>query len=337
MNDKFENIEEMLLRYCEGSLNDEENRQVEEWITSDDEHENIARNIHELYWAADTLHVMNKVDTEKALKNLNGKIYRKRLKVVFLWTERVAAILFLPLLFAYLLQLQTNSSNGGVESKTSMMEIRTNPGMTTSFVLPDGTNVSLNSNSLIRYPNVFLGNKREVELLGEAFFDVTKNPEKRFIVKTSCDKRVEVFGTSFNMEAFPGDSLLSTTLLEGKVKFCSGKGCVEMLPGEKLVYNVNTSKAKMIKTDGEVETAWRNGKIIFDDTPFDEVLRMISKRFNVDFVIKNGRYRKDSFTGTFTTQRLEQVLGVFSISSKIKWRYLPTTKTEDKRSVIEVY
>ncbi len=336
MNDKFENIEEMLLRYCEGSLNDEENRQVEEWITSDNEHEDIARNIHELYWAADTLHVMNKVDTEKALKNINGSIYRKRLRTVFLWAERIAAILFLPLLSAYLLQYQTNSS-GGVETKPNMMEIRTNLGMTTSFVLPDGTKVYLNSGSVIRYPNVFSDNKREVELLGEAFFDVTKNPEKRFIVKTSCDKRVEVFGTSFNMEAFPGDSLLSTTLLEGKVKFCGDNGCVEMLPGEKLVYNVNTSKAKMIKTDGEVETAWRDGKIIFDDTPFDEALRMISKRFNVDFVIKNGRYHKDSFTGTFTTQQLEQVLGVFSISSKIKWRYLPTTKSEDKRSIIEVY
>lgn len=330
MNKKPINIEDMLLRYCEGTLNDEEIKFVENWIASDKENEEIARNIHELYWATDTLRIMNSVDTKKALKKTNRILMKKNLGRIFLWTERVAAILFIPLLSAYLFQIRN-------KVEPTMMEIRTSPGMTTAFVLPDGTNVSLNSSSVIRYPNFFTDDKREVELLGEAFFDVTKDPEKLFIVKTSGNERVEVFGTSFNMEAFPGDSILSTTLLEGKVKFYCNAGNIEMRPGEKIVYNTNTSKGKLIMTDGKVETAWRDGKIIFDNTPFDEVLRMISKRFNVDFIVKNEKYRKDSFTGTFSTQHLEQVLGVFSISSKIKWRYMPTTKTEDKRSLIEVY
>lgn len=330
MNRKLENIEEMLLRYCEGSLNNEETRLVEDWIASDKEHEKIARNIHELYWATDTLRIMNGVDAEKALKKTDGVLMKKKFKTVFLWTERIAAMLFVPLLSVYLLQISE-------KSEPTMMEIRTSPGMTTAFVLPDGTNVSLNSSSVIRYPNFFAGDKREVELIGEAFFDVTKNPDKRFIVKTSGNERVEVLGTSFNMEAFPGDSILSTTLLEGKVRFYCSAGSMEMSPGEKIVYNTNTSRGKLVRTDGKVETAWRDGMVIFDNTPFDEVLRIISKRFNVDFVVKNEKYRKDSFTGTFSTQRLEQVLGVFSISSKIKWRYMPTSKTEDKRSIIEVY
>lgn len=333
MNSKPENIEEMLLQYCEGSLDNDESRQVEEWIAASPENEEIARNVHELYWAADTLHVMNKVDSTKAMKKMNSALMKKRFNTVLLWTERIAAVMFLPLLFAYILQLNKDVSESGV----NMLEIRTNPGMTTAFVLPDGTNVSLNSSSVVRYPSTFSDGVREVELIGEAFFDVTKDPEKRFVVKTPGQEMVEVLGTSFNLEAFPGDSVLNTTLLEGKVKFYCHAGSVEMNPGEKLVYNTNTSKAKLVKTTGEVETAWRDGKIIFDDTPFDEVLRMISKRFNVEFVVKNNKYRKDSFTGTFSTQRLEQVLGVFSISSKIRWRYMPTNKTEDKRSVIEVY
>ena len=275
---------------------------------------------------------MDKVDAGKALKKANGKLVRKKIKTVFLWTERAAAIMFIPLLSAYLLQIKNSDV-----AEARMMEIRTNPGMTTAFVLPDGTNVSLNSGSVLRYPEFFSKDKREVELIGEAFFDVTKDPNKRFVVKTSGDERVEVLGTSFNMEAFPGDSILSTTLLEGKVRFVSDAGSVQMNPGEKLVYKNKTSKAKLTKTNGEAETAWKYGKIIFDNTPFNEVLRMLSKRFNVDFVVKNEKYRKDSFTGTFSTQRLEQVLDVFSISSKIKWRYVPTDKTEEKRSKIEVY
>lgn len=326
------NIEELLFRYCEGKLSGDERKHVEEWISASKENEELARTVHELYWAADTLSVMDKVDAGKALKKANGKLVRKKIKTVFLWTERAAAIMFIPLLSAYLLQIKNSDV-----AEARMMEIRTNPGMTTAFVLPDGTNVSLNSGSVLRYPEFFSEDKREVELIGEAFFDVTKDPNKRFVVKTTGDERVEVLGTSFNMEAFPGDSILSTTLLEGKVRFVSDAGSVQMNPGEKLVYNNKTSKAKLTKTNGEAETAWKYGKIIFDNTPFNEVLRMLSKRFNVDFVVKNEKYRKDSFTGTFSTQRLEQVLDVFSISSNIKWRYVPTDKTEEKRSKIEVY
>lgn len=326
------NIEELLFRYCEGKLSGDERKHVEEWISASKENEELAKTVHELYWAADTLSVMDKVDADKALKKANGKLVRRKFKTVFLWAERAAAIMFIPLLSAYLLQIKNSDV-----AEARMMEIRTNPGMTTAFVLPDGTNVSLNSGSVLRYPEFFSEDKREVELIGEAFFDVTKDPNKRFVVKTTGDERVEVLGTSFNMEAFPGDSILSTTLLEGKVRFVSDAGSVQMNPGEKLVYNNKTSKAKLTKTNGEAETAWKYGKIIFDNTPFNEVLRMLSKRFNVDFVVKNEKYRKDSFTGTFSTLRLEQVLDVFSISSKIKWRYIPTDKTEEKRSKIEVY
>lgn len=326
------NIEELLFRYCEGKLSGDGRKHVEEWISASKKNEELAKTVHELYWAADTLSVMDKVDAGKALKKANGKLVRKKIKTVFLWSERAAAIMFIPLLSAYLLQIKNTDV---VEAR--MMEIRTNPGMTTAFVLPDGTNVSLNSGSVLRYPEFFSEDKREVELIGEAFFDVTKDPEKRFVVKTTGDERVEVLGTSFNMEAFPGDSILSTTLFEGKVRFVSDAGSVQMNPGEKLVYNHNSSKVRLIKTNGNAEVAWKYGKIIFDNTPFNEVLRMLSKRFNVDFVVKNEKYRKDSFTGTFSTQRLEQVLDVFSISSNIKWRYVPTDKTEEKRSKIEVF
>ena len=259
------NIEELLFRYCEGKLSGDERKHVEEWISASKENEELAKTVHELYWAADTLSVMDKVDADKALKKVNGKLVRRKFKTVFLWAERAAAIMFIPLLSAYLFQIKNSDV-----AEARMMEIRTNPGMTTAFVLPDGTNVSLNSGSVLRYPEFFSGDKREVELIGEAFFDVTKDPNKRFVVKTTGDERVEVLGTSFNMEAFPGDSILSTTLLEGKVRFVSDAGSVQMNPGEKLVYNNKTSKAKLTKTNGEAETAWKYGKIIFDNTPFNE-------------------------------------------------------------------
>lgn len=84
-----------------------------------------------------------------------------------------------------------------------MMEVRTNPGMTTSVELPDGTEVVLNSSSSLRYPSRFADDKREVKLVGEAFFSVAKD-EKKFIVGTLNNSKIVVHGTEFNVEAYKG-------------------------------------------------------------------------------------------------------------------------------------
>lgn len=94
--------------------------------------------------------------------------------------------------------------------------------------------VNLNSESSLVYPESFEGELRSVRLEGEAFFEVVKNPEKRFVVTTPHNASVEVLGTSFNMEAFKWDSIVSTTLISGKVAFISNSGQVNMKPGEKL-------------------------------------------------------------------------------------------------------
>ena len=110
-----------------------------------------------------------------------------------------------------------------------------------------------------------------------------------------------------------------------------------MKPGQKLMYNTNSSQGKLIQTSGETETAWKDGKIVFLATPLPEALRMLEKRFNVDFVLSNNRLRTEAFNGSFTNQRLERILEIFKISSNIKWRYLDTQDTTNERTRIEIY
>ena len=172
---------------------------------------------------------------------------------------------------------------------------------------------------------------------GEAFFEVVKNPEKRFVVTTPHNASVEVLGTSFNMEAFKWDSIVSTTLISGKVAFISKSGQVDIKPGEKLVYNIQTNRSDIYQTSGEAEISWKDGMIIFKKTPFEEALRMLTKRFNVDFVVSNNKYVKDFFTGSFTNHRLEQILDIFNASSGIKWRYIPSENKLDRKSKVEIY
>lgn len=325
-------VEELLPRYCEGNVSAEEKEKVESWIRQSEEHYNIARQIQLIYLASDTISILDRVDTDNALNKVDGRIRRSQLKRMLIWGQRVAAVLFIPLLAAYLLQLFTPEKRD-----IRMLEVRTNPGMTTSLTLPDGTKVNLNSQSSLTYPETFEGDIRSVRLKGEAFFEVVKNPGKRFVVTTPHNARVEVLGTSFNMEAFEWDSIVSTTLISGKVAFTAQSGRVNIKPGEKLVYNLQANRANIYQTSGEAEISWKDGMIIFKKTPFEEALRMLTKRFNVDFVVSNNKYVKDVFTGSFTDHRLEQILDIFNASSGIKWRYIPSENKLDRKSKVEIY
>ena len=322
-------IEALLPRYFSGEATDEERMRVVQWVRESDEHAHIARQIQQLCLAADALDVLERVDTERALKQVNARIDRARFRRLVRWTERVAAVLFLPLLALSLFLINN-------PEEPRMLEVRTNPGMTTRLTLPDGTQVCLNSESALIYPEKFGGKTRAVKLAGEAFFEVAKDA-RRFVVETPHQAQVEVHGTKFNLEAFALDSIVVTTLLEGRVDFVSAWGNMPMKPGEKLVYHTHGNWMDKFLTDGEVESAWKDGRIVFHNTPFDEALRMLEKRYYVDFVVTNPEYEADSFTGTFTNQRLDRILEIFEISSGVRWRYVPRADKNEIKRKIEIY
>lgn len=331
-------IEEILPRYCSGEATVEECRMVEEWIGQSDENYRIVKQMYTIDQVMGTVQMESKVDMEKALASVSRKMSKAPSHITwFTWVQRAAAILFIPLLIAFAIQNFTPSPT----EVAQMIEVKTNPGMTTTVDLPDGTKVYLNSESSLTYPSFFSKDKRDVKLTGEAFFEVQKDPEHRFIVSGPHHTQIEVLGTSFNVEAFERDSFISTTLVEGKVRFAYQKNrqpaTVDMKPGQKLMYDTTSSQVKLLPTSGETETAWKDGKIIFQATPLPVALRMLEKRFNVTFVLSNNRLRGEAFNGSFTNQRLERILEIFKISSNIKWRYLDTGDTTNERTRIEIY
>ena len=332
-------IEELLPRYCEGVATEEERLQVEMWMSESDENRRMAKQIHALYLATDTVNVMKKVDTEKALLKVKSRMSGNRHKgtMWWQWAQRAAAILFIPLLVTLMLQYW----GGNEKELAQIIEVKTNPGMMTSLTLPDGTLVYLNSESTLSYPSRFDNDTRNVTLQGEAYFEVAKNPEKKFIVSTSHQSQIEVLGTHFNVEAYEKEDRISATLVEGKIGFIYKSNDVSkkvlMDPGQKLVYDSKDNKVQLYATSGESEIAWKEGKIIFRNTPLEEGLRMLEKRYNVEFIIKNDRLKGDSFTGTFTNQRLERILEYFQLSSQIRWRHLDSSNIKDEKSKIEIY
>ena len=141
-------IETLLTKYFEGNTTPPENEQIEAWLNADEEHLRIAKQLNTLYLAVDTQHITKKIDTEKALDKVKSRTKVRNLSW-WGWTQRIAAILSVPLLIG-VLALYTDRQQPVVTAQ--MVEIKTNAGMTTSVLLPDSTVVHLNSESSLRYP-----------------------------------------------------------------------------------------------------------------------------------------------------------------------------------------
>lgn len=170
---KREGMENLLLRYYEGETTEDETALVEEWLEASEENRRTARQVQTLGLAADMAQISSRLDVKKALEDVHCKMKQKkvnRYQVLFRGMQRAAAILFIPLMVSWSILYWDKD-----KEEIHMMEVRTNPGMTTSVELPDGTEVVLNSSSSLRYPSRFADDKREVKLVGEAFFSVAKD------------------------------------------------------------------------------------------------------------------------------------------------------------------
>ncbi|MDL2281989.1 FecR domain-containing protein [Parabacteroides sp. OttesenSCG-928-G06] len=331
-----QHIEELLPRYCEGTATEQERKEVREWMAQSEENRRIVKDIHTLYLASDTLSFSHSERTEKALTAVGERIHPMRRTPWWQWIQRTAAILFIPLVIAFAWQYGKTP-----ELSAHIIEVKTNPGMTTSFTLPDQTTVFLNAGSTLSYPAAFGDDIREVTLDGEAFFMVKKDADKRFVVATPHDAAIEVLGTQFNVDAYSTDPAITTTLIEGKVSFHYTKGKerkkITLSPRQKLVYDSASDQTFLQATAGESEVSWKDGKVLFANTPMKEVLRILEKRYDVRFIVKNEGIYENSFTGTFTNQRLERILEYFRVSSKINYTYLESLDIEQERNEIELY
>lgn len=192
-------------------------------------------------------------------------------------------------------------------------------GKTYQLLLSDGTRIRLNSETELIYPTRFTDNKREVTLIGEAYFEVTKNKEKPFIVKAN-GMEVKVLGTTFNICSYTEDRIASTTLIEGSVAVQAENGEEQTIsPSEQFTFNRNNKKTTIRTVDTELYTSWINGTYVFKNTPLEEIMTKLQRwhDFSVEFedkALKRTRY--SLIVDKETT--LEHLLEIINYTSDIK-------------------
>ena len=167
------------------------------------------------------------------------------------------------------------------------------------------------------------GNLREVNLDGEAYFKVSKNKHKPFLVTTE-HAQIKVLGTIFNLKAYSGENKVETTLEEGSVEF-SLKGSatkpVELKPGEQVVYNISEKKITVGKVETYLHTAWKDGKFVFKDADLQAIIQELEKLYDVRIHLENDSLLKLRFRGMFEyEQNIFSALETLERTTNIKYR-----------------
>jgi len=168
-----------------------------------------------------------------------------------------------------------------------------------TLLLADGTKVWLNSGTTLRYPVSFSGSERVTELSGEAYFEVAKNEKMPFRVK-SGDQVVEVMGTSFNISSYLEDSLITTTLVEGKVSVFlkeNPEDKIILLPNYQSNLNRDLNTITRKSVDIQQYTAWKDGRFYFKDQPLSEIMKILSRWYDVNVIFENEMAKGLKFTG----------------------------------------
>ncbi|MDX8340685.1 FecR domain-containing protein [Draconibacterium sp. IB214405] len=336
------NIENLLSKSVFGGLSEEEKSQLDKWISESEENAGEYEAYQQLWKKSEELVVGDSIDVEASLLKTKEQISftdsKKRWLII---ARQVAAVLLVSITISGLYTYFSKPEKEHVVYQ----DISTAFGTQTEFELADGTKVWLNSGSHIHYPNSFNNmDERRIELVGEAFFEVTKNAEKPFIVETSA-LDIKVLGTAFNVSAYTGSENLTVALKEGKVSLhkaglaAEEDALVSLVPNEVAVYN-NKQNDIVIHKEKSLNkyNAWKDGRIVFFEDGIETVVQKLENWYNVDIEVADNELNELIFTATFIDEPLEQILNWLSISSPINYSITPATKNEDgiysKRKII---
>lgn len=212
-------------------------------------------------------------------------------------------------------QLVYTIADEGKQSVGKYNRIETPVGGQYELQLPDGTRVWLNAASSLKYPASFSSLKqRSVELTGEAYFEVAKDKTKPFLVK-SKGQEVEVLGTHFDVNAYPDEQSIRTTLIEGSVKL---NGQLTLKPGQQSVLNDGKFNVKEVNANDAAD--WKNGEFVFNNESLTSILKKAARWYGVEIVYTNELARIPTFTGSVSrSENISSVLNMLEETSNVRF------------------
>jgi len=313
---------EIFERYIQNRANVDEVKRLSQWI----------KNNHEisLWLEQQILDSSSTIDSEvqmRMLKNIQNEIYSnseydeifdKQHNIRFQLNKwmRIAAMFLLPLFTAAGMYLYMSKE----KSSTAPLIIAVDRGQKANIILPDGSKAWLNSQSKLTYSADFNVKKRELQLDGEAYFEVAHNPEKPFVVRSS-DIAVEALGTAFGLKAYNDDNIISSILMRGKVKVTTPDGESILTPNERVLYDKTTHKTTQSNVPNATDfTGWIHDELRFENESLVDIAKTIQRIYNVEIIFASSQLKNQRYTGTVNNNSLESVLNTITLTSPISFQ-----------------
>lgn len=304
---------ELLINYCKGTITEHEKEALEKWLSADAEHLHFMNSFQQMWNEMDqdpTIEVCN--DRSFSLLTKKIALSKKRANLRVLYKTMLAASVLLILMVGSFVVYQDFYGNKSKQYYAANGNIEVE--------LPDHSIVSIHQGSRLQFSSSFLGMDRKVKLEGEAFFDVTKNPELPFVVETN-GVAVRVLGTKFNLDATNESKGVRLAVVEGKVLFIAGNANSSEIivnGGEMAEWNVKQAHFISSSIDHNL-LFWKTGKLYFNEQDLTYVLNTISDNFGVNFKLDNPELRKLKLKAQFNGESLDDILASISFALNIEF------------------
>ncbi len=346
-----EDVTTLIISYLKGTCTKEEENRIIKWLKENNENKRIFDELCDIWYAAKLADKTPEYDAILALKAVKSRIKQASEKksktnrgnrTISYQFLRIAAVFILAFVSGFSSMLLLNKQAVHQDELTAI----TAPiGSQTTMTLPDGTRIWLNAGSTLKYTGKYNRQNREVNLEGEAYFDVAKNPKIPFIVD-AANVKIKAVGTAFNVKAYPEEKRVETTLVKGLVEIerTGLRDRILLKPNQKIVFfnaytNAQTSQAyttnqrsntqtdkmdgKEVILDKEVDTekeiCWKDGKLIFDREPLKDLVVRLERRYDVHFTFASEKLKSYKYTGTFNDVSLEQIMDAMKLSSPVNY------------------
>lgn len=319
-NEKYKRL---IIRCLQGEANAVEQQKAERWVNSSDENRRLFNTYKDLLLltslnapAYDSDVAWNKV--KGRINKSNGVVVDKKSstnisRIIRLAVPAVAAFLLIAVGIFSLMK-----------RTPEMIKFATSDEMAATLQLPDGSNLSVNASSIVNYPEKFRGKTREIDLTGEAFFEISHNPERPFIVHAG-GLDIKVTGTSFNVKTIDAGEFVEVSVNTGSVEvYPAGPDAdvamhFALSAGEKATYsNQNRSIVKGVNDDLNM-LSWKTGILIFRESRLKDVFKSLEKKYKVSFILDNPDISNQRLTARFEDESLLEVMESLSLIFNIEY------------------
>ena len=309
---------ELLHRLIAGTTTEEENRQLMEWFRQCASKEEFFM-LFETAWKESPDEMPRDVQ-ERMYRRLSRELDEKKTKTILLrsrfswkvWLQIAVACIIIVL---GLVNYRMNDKQK--QLSTQNFTVLAEKGQRAFITLPDSTKVWLNSDTKISYPADYGLKERNVTLVGEAYFEVAKNPDKRFIVEAK-GMQVEALGTSFNVNAYQNDNKIIASLFSGSVRVSYDRHVAILKPHESVKVDLLNRSFSRYKDESMQNIAlWRKNEITFDGESLEEITHIMSRLYNTTICIEDESLKKVCYIGTIRNNNLENFIDIINLTTPV--------------------